>query len=43
LDEETILRLKENYKKLFDQQLIKMLSFGREAYEEAAWDLGVSN
>ena len=39
MDEETILKLKENYKKLFDQQLIEMFSYGKEAYEETAWYL----
>jgi membrane protease YdiL (CAAX protease family) len=39
VDEETILRLKENYKKFPDQQLIEMLSYSKDAYEEAAWDL----
>ena len=39
MDEETIHRLKKNYKKLLDQQLIEMFSHGKEAYEETAWYL----
>ena len=39
MDEETTLKLEEKYKELPDQQLIKMLSYGGEAYEEGVWDL----
>lgn len=43
MDEETILKLKENYKKLFDQQLIEMFSYGKEAYEETAYNVSLLN
>ena len=42
MEKEILSKLKEKYKELPDEQIIEMLSSGKDAYEEGVWDLIVA-